>query len=301
MAVLVREDAEIYGLGLLELRNDFVFKSFFTNERNNGLLLHFVNSIVGGRIRSLQVIDPTNKQEHRADKLSVLDLRATTDRGEWINIELQLQHHLAFKERVLYYWAKTYTSQSHSSDPYTKLRKAIQIVITDFELLPSRRIHSTFQLRETSSGDLFTDHLEVHTLQLGKQGDKPVNSMNDLEKWLLFFKGDQKAKEEAAMESSAFEQAWEEIRKLSMDPETVGLAISREKALRDQISRLHDAENRGLEKGMEKGLEKGYKNRTIEMVLKLHQKSMPLPFIAEVTDLSVEEVQTIIEERNYFA
>ncbi|WHT49574.1 hypothetical protein QNH10_08735 [Sporosarcina thermotolerans] len=48
LVALVKEESAGYDLELLELRNDFVFKSFFTDERNNGLLLHFVNSILGG-------------------------------------------------------------------------------------------------------------------------------------------------------------------------------------------------------------------------------------------------------------
>lgn len=35
--------------------------------------------------------------------------------------------------------------------------------------------------------------------------------MNELEKWLLFFKGNDEIKEEIAMESSAFKEAFEEI------------------------------------------------------------------------------------------
>ncbi|WP_381428198.1 Rpn family recombination-promoting nuclease/putative transposase [Sporosarcina thermotolerans] len=286
MVALVKEESAGYDLELLELRNDFVFKSFFTDERNNGLLLHFVNSILGGSIQSLQVIDPTNKQEHNDDKYSVLDLRATTDRGERINIEVQLQRHPAFNERVLYYWAKTYTAQFKSSDPYTKLKKVIQIIITDFELLPSSGIHSTFLLIEPSSGVIFSNHLEIHALQMGKQGEKPVTDMDDLEKWLLFFKGDQKAKEEVGMESSTFKEAFEEIRRLSMDPETVDLAISREIALRDHLTRLEEAEIRGKNQGKEQTIK--------EFVLKMYDESLPLDLICKLADLSKEEVHLII-------
>lgn len=68
-------------------------------------------------------------------------------------------------------------------------------IITDFELLPSIGIHSTFLLIDPSSGVIFFNHLE---------------------KWLLFFKGDQKAKEVVAMESSASKEAFEEISTLTM-------------------------------------------------------------------------------------
>ena len=63
----------------------------------------------------------------------------------------------------------------------------IQIIIVDFELLPSSDIHSTFLLTESSTGTIFSDHLEIHALQLVKQGYKPLHAMSDLEKWLLFY------------------------------------------------------------------------------------------------------------------
>ena len=69
-------------------------------------------------------------------------------------------------------------------------------IITDFDLLPSSGIYSTFLLIDPSSGKVFSNHLEIHALQIGKQGEKSVTDMDDLEKWLLFFKGHQKAKEE---------------------------------------------------------------------------------------------------------
>lgn len=195
--------------------------------------------------------------------------------------------------RILYYWANTYTSQIKSRDAYLRLKKVIQIIIVDFELLPSSDIHSTFLLTESSTGTVFSDHLEIHALQLVKQGDKPMHAMSDLEKWLLFFKGNQLAKEEVAMESSAFKEAFEEIERLSRDPDTVQLAISREMALRDHIQRMEDAENRGLAIGMEKG---SY-TKMVDMVLRLHKVSTPLSVIAEAADLSIEEVQEIIEKR----
>lgn len=267
-----------------------------------------MNSIVDEKIHSLHLIDPTAKMEHAADKLSILDLRATTENGNQINIELQLQRHTAFNERILYYWAKTYTSQIKTGDPYTLLQKVIQIIIVDFDLLPSCGVHSTFLLTEPSTSTIFSNHLEIHALQLGRVGNKPLQDMSNLEKWLLFFKGNQKEKEEVAMESSAFKEAFEEIERLSRDPETVQLAISREMALRDHIQRMEDAENRGLaigiekgiekgiEQGIEQGIEKGKRAKQVELIVKLHEKSSPLSFIAEVADLSIDEVQEIIQK-----
>lgn len=87
------------------------------------------------------------------------------------------------------------------------------------------------------------------------------------------------------MESSAFKEAFEEIRRLSMDPETVDLAISREIALRDHPTRLEEAENRGKEQTIK------------EFVLKMYDESLPLDLICILSELSSEEVQLIINRR----
>ncbi len=134
LVAIVKEDSEQYGLELLELRNDFVFKSFFTDERNNRLLLHFVNSILGGSIKSLRLTDPTNTKKYSADKMSIMDLRATTELGKQINIEMQLERHTAFNERMLYYWAKLYSLQMKSSDYYGQINNASALLRPDFEL-----------------------------------------------------------------------------------------------------------------------------------------------------------------------
>ena len=67
----------------------------------------------------------------------------------------------------------------------------------------------------------------------------------------------------------------------------------------DPIQRLEAAENRGLEIGFEKGIERGTEQRskakTLELIQNLHDNAAPIPFIAEVIGLPVEEVQTIIE------
>lgn len=297
MVTVVKEEMKQYDVQLLELRNDFVFQSFFADERNNRLLLHFVNSILGGTIESLRLMDPTNTKRHSVDKLSIMDLRATTELGEQINIEMQLKHHVAFHERMLYYWANMYSSQMKSADSYEQLKKVIQIIISDFEMLPTEDIHSKFQLMEPTTGTLFSSHIEIYVIQLPKRQEKPLHDMDNLEKWLLFFTGNHKMKREIAMESSVFKEAFEEIRKLSMDPDTVHLALRREIALRDHIQRLKDAENLGMKIGIDKGIEKGKEQATKEFVLKMYDESLPFDLICNLSGLSSEDVQLIINHR----
>ena len=124
---LVREEQDVYGAELLDLRNDFVFKAFFADEQNNGLLIEFLKSILGDKIVSAQLTDPTVGIVHAKDKSSVMDLRVITNRGEQINVEMQCQGHKAFPERMLLYWAKMYGSQDEKGKPYQALKKPYKL------------------------------------------------------------------------------------------------------------------------------------------------------------------------------
>ena len=52
------------------------------------------------------------------DKLSRLDIVATTDANVKINIEIQLKNEYNMVKRTLFYWSKLYSSQIDSSDGY---------------------------------------------------------------------------------------------------------------------------------------------------------------------------------------
>lgn len=82
------------------------------------------------------------------------------------------------------------------------------------------------------------------------------------------------------MLSSAMQQAFEEIKKLSQDPETYWLAISEEVRLRDQVQRATKAREEQRER---------------EIVLIFHGMRLPPEMIAKATQLSIGKVHKIIE------
>ena len=288
---IVREEQHVYGAELLDLRNDFVFKAFFADERNNGLLLQFLKAILGDIITSVKLTDPTVETSHSRDKSSVMDIRVTTSCGERINVEMQYQGHQAFTERMLIYWAKMYSSQGKIRESYKELKKAVQIIIANFELLPKAHYHSMFQLMDPEDGTIFSPHLEIHVLELPKLESKSLENLNDLEKWLLFMKGDKKTKEALAVDSSMLKEALSEIERLSQDPATVGMAISREIHLRDQLQREEDAELKGRKEGKEEGAH----SREREIILNMYEESVPAELIAQLTKIPLEKVKGIIQ------
>ena len=283
MATVLMERKDQYDVDLLDLRNDVVFKAFFANRRNNRLLLSFLNAILGGHLAYVELTDPTVEINHSIDKASVMDLRVITDSGEQVNIEMQVKGHRAFRERMLVYWAKMYASQEETGQSYLKLKKSIQIVITDFKLLSKLHCHSKFQLIDTDNGALFSHHAEIHVLELPKVSEKQLPDLDDLGKWLLFLKGDKQLKEALSLESSTLEEAFEEIRRLSQDPKTRALAISREIGLKDQLQRELDAREDGKEEGQR------------EIILNMLDSGLSIEMIAQAVKLPIEKINELIQ------
>ncbi|WP_246231699.1 Rpn family recombination-promoting nuclease/putative transposase [Sporosarcina jiandibaonis] len=279
--MLVKERRGVYEL--LDLRNDFVFKSFFGDERNSNLLLQFLNSILDVQVSSIELVDPHLEYTHTGDKSSVMDVRVRTEQGEQINIEMQLGNHQAFPERMLIYWAKMYGSQDKQGRLYTKLRKAIQIIITDFKLLKEKDYHNLFQISNKKSNLLLSDHLEIRVLELPKLRIKNIMDANELERWLLFLKSDEKTKEALAMESPTMREAFEEIDRLSQNPETRRLADFREQELKDILQREADAREEGVE------------HEKKQTVISLYHYGMSMEDIAKNVRISSEKVMDIIK------
>ena len=91
-------------------------------------------------------------------------------------------------------------------------------------------------------------------------------------------------------------QEWEYLRG---DEAVKRMAFLKEKWERDWNSSMRSAKEIGMEKGIKEGekigREMGEKSKTEEIAIKMLQKEMDEVIIAEVTNLTLEEIQKIKE------
>ena len=264
--IIMREEREKYSEDMLDPRNDFVFKMLFGQKKNMDLLLMFLNAILMGTVEKVLFVNPYLEKENVTDKSSVMDIRVETITGEQINLEIQMQYHKAFPERMLMYWSRMHASQDETRKNFIKLKKSLQIVVTNFSYLPSDEFHSTFHIIEKDQLYIYTDHLE---------------------KWLLFLKGDKKTKEELAMRESTFQKAYDELGRISQDKEMRARALSRDMFLLDQAMYRQDAREEGLAEGREEGREQG----KIEFVKLLHANGSSPSEISTLLGLPVLTIE----------
>ncbi|PER93927.1 Rpn family recombination-promoting nuclease/putative transposase, partial [Bacillus cereus] len=120
-----------------------------------------------------------------------------------------------------------------------------------------------------------------------------------LARWLLLFPAYEDEKLTTILEGIAMEKdpvlkkAIEDWERLSSDKDFLRLYEAREKAIKDRISEIETAE----EKAAEKAAKEASIATKIEMIHNLIKVGVPIEKIAEATELSVEEVNEILKNK----
>jgi len=96
---------------IMSPQNDYVFKRIFGDERNKDLLISFLNAVLVENISDVELLNTELKKEHMQDKYGILDIKAKTDLGIFVDVEIQVINTSTMPKRTLYYWAKMYTEQ----------------------------------------------------------------------------------------------------------------------------------------------------------------------------------------------
>ncbi|WP_243125432.1 Rpn family recombination-promoting nuclease/putative transposase [Clostridium amazonitimonense] len=267
----IKEATSMYEGFLLKPKNDFVFKRIFGDAKNKNLLISLLNSILMERVEDVTILNSELLKEHLEDKKGILDVRAVTDAGYNIDIEIQVLRTASMPQRSLFYWAKLYGEQIVAGEKYNKLKKTITINILDFDCLNTDKYHSIFHLWEDEERFKLTDVMEIHFIELNKLNK--INTSDNLSQWMNFIKGDSKeVVEKMAKVNPDIEKAFDILRTMSQDKETRALYLSREMALHDEATRLAEAIEEGLERGKTEGRAKGIIEGRVEILIKQLQK-----------------------------
>ena len=98
------------------------------------------------------------------------------------------------------------------------------------------------------------------------------------------------------MSNSEIREAKDKLYKLSMDEKERELYFLREKSIKDEISALANAEEKGIQIGIEQGIKQGIQREKIETVLRLKSLGLNVEQIAKGTCITETEVEKIIKE-----
>ena len=166
----------------------------FGSPGNEPLLLHFLNAVLESDgqqpAQSVEMRNPFNPETFVLEKRTILDVKATDERGDIFQVEFQTTERKAFADRMTYNAGKSLGGQMSKGAPYSSLKAVLAIAVTTFEMFPQlKSAHNSFRLTAKANPKVvFTEKLQMHVLEackekIGRVGDLPPA----LGAWTNFF------------------------------------------------------------------------------------------------------------------
>ena len=269
--------------------NDYFIRYLFSHTGNEHIALHFINSVFKdmdfATFSKIEILNPFNIAENYDEKESIVDIKATTETGITVLIEIQARGNEDFVKRALFYWAYNYTSSLNRGGIYDELKAVISINITNF---------------------ILTDHCQLHFIELPKFNLTDMTKIKDFEKlnkefisWVKFFKGEDMSI--LIKENTIFEEVEKKCNTFVNDSPVMDKYKKREidsyffdKSLELDLKKAKEqglAEGRS--EGIEKGREEGEINKSIEIAKGMKNKNMDIKLINELTGLSIDIIEKL--------
>ncbi|MDR2175933.1 MAG: Rpn family recombination-promoting nuclease/putative transposase [Synergistaceae bacterium] len=313
---------------LLHLKNDIIFKMVFGDAKNSRILKAFLLAVLDlpeEEYDVLEIMDTHLRAARPDEKLGILDVRIQTKAGKHLDLEIQLARTPFLKERITAYAGKMLGTQLSVGKKYTEMKKVIAIVILDYDLIEENdSFHNTYLLYDAKTKSLFTDIMEIHTLEMRKlpKGleDRPETDEKTRQQllWLKFIRAEEEEEiKMLAAQVPEIGEAYEELKRLSRSERVRLLYESREKAILDEQARKYmahkegeaigraegeaigivkgraEGEAIGIEKGRAEGEAIGERKKAIETARNLLKMGLSVEMTTQGTGLSEEEVQEL--------
>jgi len=290
---------------------DFGFKKLFGKEATKDIVMCFITDVLELQtpLRDLRFLDKEQLPEIIEYRGGVYDLFCTDRKGNHFIVEMQKSPIAYIKDRMMYYSTFPIAEQAPKgevlrvAEPVEAYGKKAKKVPWDFRLDAvyciailgyaldgsATAVNYNSVRNDELPHPLFYDKLQFVTVELPLFDEsKPEYSLDKhLNKWLYFlnyltdfdrvpdiFKGDE-----------IFEKAFHLAEIANLTPTELSQYRRSLKYLWDDYARLTTAEQKGEQKGILKG--------KLEVAQALLQKGSEPAFVAEVTGLSMDQIQQL--------
>ena len=215
----------------LPLTDDYIFKRVFAFEGNESVLKDLLEAILRKNIKNVTIKNPEIIPYEREDKRGLLDIKAETDDGTVLDIEMQMEDKKNIEERGTLYLANMITSQLQVGDDYTTLKKSIVIFITNYNFLKRNSYHSVGRMKfEDTLEEEYVDmgyseeeqiaskYIEFHYIELPKYKKKNSSKFTKLDQWMCVLTDRKGEMMLAEKENKEIKKAMNTLDYISADP-----------------------------------------------------------------------------------
>lgn len=260
---------------------DYGFKKLFATEANKDILISFLNAVIEDTADP--IVDLTYKNvemigEFNGMRDSYLDAYCETSTGRQFIVEMQNSWKPFFKDRTLYYAAKTITSQAVKDDPTKRepekkvqkkaekwnyrLKEVYVIAVMNFnfprkEYKPDKYCHR-IMLTDLDDNHVFYDKLTLIYLEMRKVNKVKLDMNRPLDRWikvLYLLWGEEDCPPD--LDEPIFQKLYKEAEYACLNPDQ---QLTYERSWKRELDIYNEIEGGrilGHEEGFEEGLEQG--------------------------------------------
>ena len=279
---------------------DMGFKRIFGQEVNKNLLIDFLNDLLEGekRIINITFLDKEQLGTTADDRSCIYDIYCENENGERFIVEIQNRGHRNFKERAIYYLSRAIANQGQKGPSWMFDLKAVYgVFFMNFHLDRRRqaRFRTDVSLRDMRTNEPFSDKMRFIFLDLPAFTKDEERCETDFERWIYVLKNMEILQR---MPFKARKSVFEELEKIAdisalskEDQEKYEhiIKVYRDNLVTEQWA-IEQGFKKGHEKGLEKGLEKGRKEGILLTARNMKNKGYSLEDIAQITGLTLEEI-----------
>jgi predicted transposase/invertase (TIGR01784 family) len=286
---------------LLDPKLDYIFKTIFGTDDKKDVLKSFLNALFKGRpnIEDLSLENTDIAKIIETNKASRVDVRATTDNGTQLDIEIQCNNTGEIPQRAFHYLANMVPMAVHSGQSY-KGHHVIGIWILG-ENVTNRRnaiseAYMTFQPNPPDPYQIMLDSARIIFIELPNFNPTSADDKDLLTAWLSFLKNPIFL-DESFLTIKEVRVAMDTLKYISADDEVRAIADLRQKTINDYNSQMTVAQEEGIAIGEARGVaigkEEGIAIGIRETALSMLKAGIPLETISQCTKLSVKEISSL--------
>jgi predicted transposase/invertase (TIGR01784 family) len=238
----------------LDPKNDVAFKRIFGNEKNQDILIHFLNDVLvfqkNRPICKITLLKTILDPDIASLKTSIVDILCEDDEGSRYIVEMQVANTSGFEKRAQYYAAKAYCSQTSVGGKYENLKEVIFLAIADYKMFPKKKDYkSDHVILDKKTQEQNLKDFSFTFIELPKF-TKTIEELSTLEdKWCYFFKHAEETSPEDLKKlignDQIIERVYQELDRFYWNKEELQAYEGAEKAKNDYISSLSQKFNEG--------------------------------------------------------
>ena len=222
-------------------QNDIIFKNLFSAQRNEDLLVDFLESILQIKIEKLEAQKEVEPEVHNIEeKQGRLDIKATINDEIIVDVEMQNIDYKDTEKRAVFYAGCLIRDSIKTKEAYKIIKDIAVIWILDYELENENEEYFT---KTKTVEDKYCKYeiikgVKYYFIELPKFRRMVTNKLEtNLENWLAFIDYRRKDLIEMAMErNEKIRKANEEYEYLTGDEAIKRREELRERAMRDEAA-----------------------------------------------------------------